>query len=263
MITDNDIKLEINHFPDGTLLLKPEFYNAKTHDITWYYEGDAELMALIALARYLRDHGAQQVRLYLPYVPNARQDRTKKINDVFTLKYFAEVINSLNFDLVEVFDPHSNVAVALLDRVEVINPTIQVETAVHKINDDKLVFFYPDEGAMKRYSEMLDYPYVFGVNNRDLVTNQIRECGIFGRTELIAGRNILIVDDICSLGEKFCDAARKLKDLGAQDIYLYISHCEHTIFQGGVLTSGLIKKVFTTNSIYHTQHDMIEVIDLL
>ena len=42
----------------------------------------------------------------MPYIPNARQDRVKGPEDVFTLKYFANVINALGFRTVTVLDPH-------------------------------------------------------------------------------------------------------------------------------------------------------------
>ena len=79
--------------------------------------------------------------------------------------------------------------------------------------------------------------------------------------EDIKGKNILIVDDICSRGGTFYHSAKKLKELGANKIYLYISHCENTILEGDLLTSGLIEKVFTTNSIFTKKHEKIEVLN--
>ena len=54
--------------------------------------------------------------------------------------------------------------------------------------------------------------------------------------------------------------ARALKEAGANDIYLYVSHCENTIADGLVLTDGLIRHVFTTNSIYRGEHENITVL---
>ncbi len=80
-------------------------------------------------------------------------------------------------------------------------------------------------------------------------------------TDCIRDRKILIVDDISSKGGTFYFSAKKLKELGAGEIYLYISHCENTILEGDVLTSGLIKRVFTTNSIFTKKDERIEVFD--
>lgn len=64
-------------------------------------------------------------------------------------------------------------------------------------------------------------------------------------------------------GGRFLHSARKLKELGANKIYLYITHCENTILEGELLTSGLIEKVYTTDSIFTKEHEKIEVIKLL
>lgn len=44
-------------------------------------------------------------------------DRVKNKDEVFTLKYFCEFINSLEFDEVTVVDPHSSVSRALLNNL--------------------------------------------------------------------------------------------------------------------------------------------------
>ena len=80
-------------------------------------------------------------------------------------------------------------------------------------------------------------------------------------TDCVKDRKILIMDDISSRGGTFYFSARKLKELGAKEIYLYISHCENTILEGEVLTCGLIEKVFTTNSIFTKKHERVEVFD--
>ncbi len=67
------------------------------------------MAAILFLTKHLKNLG-YNVSLDMPYIPNARQDRVKGENDVFTLKYFAEFINSLDFDRVFVLDPRSNVS---------------------------------------------------------------------------------------------------------------------------------------------------------
>ena len=71
---------------------------------------------------------------------------------------------------------------------------------------------------------------------------------------------VLIVDDICSKGGTFYYSAKALKELGAEKVYLYISHCEHSIFEGELLKSDLVEKVFTTNSIFTREHEKVEVL---
>ena len=73
---------------------------------------------------------------------------------------------------------------------------------------------------------------------------------------------MLIVDDISSRGGTFYHSAKKLKELGAAKVFLYVTHCENTILEGEVLTSGLIEKVYTTDSLFTQTHEKIEVIEL-
>ena len=269
MIRINENDVSVNKFPDGTLLLKElisedcgQEERKRKATITWLFENNEELVTLIYLAGHLRAHGVAELSLDMPYIPNARQDRVKAAEDVFTLKYFAEVINWLNFDSVTVLDPHSSVSEALIDKILVRTPEPFIQKVINKIGGEKeLTMFYPDEGACKRYSGMFRLPYAFGIKNRDWETGDIRGLDVSGMTDCIRDRKILIVDDISSKGGTFYFSAKKLKELGAGEIYLYISHCENTILEGDVLTSGLIKRVFTTNSIFTKKDERIEVFD--
>ena len=196
----------------------------------------------------------------MPYVPHARMDRVKNDEDVFTLKYFCEVINYLNFTTVWVRDAHSNVSLALLNNVK--EEPISGAIVEAFLQSSAEVLFFPDEGSMKRYSGGFDIPYAFGIKKRDWKTGEILGLDVSGNVEAITGKDILIVDDICSRGGTFYHSAKKLKELGADKIYLYITHCENTILEGELLTSGLIEKVYTTNSIFTKEHEMIEVFEL-
>ncbi len=264
MIAINGKQIISGKFPDGTLLIKedvPKIYDeSRRADILWKFENDEEIVTLMYLTRHLQSNGVTDVHLNMPYIPNARQDRVKTSEDVFTLKYFAELINSLNFKSVTVLDPHSYVSEALIDNIIIKTPKEYIEQVMDEINDDNLMLFYPDEGAMKRYSGMMDKPYAFGIKKRDWKTGKIQGLDVSGATELIEGNTVLIVDDICSKGGTFFFSAKKLKELGAGDIYLYISHCENTILSGEILDSGLIKKVFTTDSIFTEKDERTEVI---
>lgn len=266
MIKLNDTEIIMNHFPDGTFLLKKEIDNNEKATITWLFESNEELVALYFLTKHLNSKGITNISLRMPYIPNARQDRVKKNEDVFTLKYFAEMINSLGFTRVTVLDPHSYVSEALIDRINVETPEKYVDKVLanlKKCGKDNIILFFPDEGAMKRYSAMFNLPYVFGIKKRDWVTGEIKGLTVSGQTENIKNSTILIIDDICSRGGTFYHSAVELDKLGAEDIYLYVSHCENTILEGEIINSDLIKKVYTTNSIYNASNNIekVEVFD--
>lgn len=265
MIRVNGVIIAQNNFPDGTLLLKTEdidrgSYHSPTK-IEWFYDDDGELFTIICLAKK-----ARRKILHLPYIPHARQDRVRCPEDTFTLKYFTEVINSLGFEKVYVLDPHSNVSTALLDMVVVESPKRYINMAIQDIginnNFEDLVLFFPDEGSAKRYADMFKLPYAFGIKKRDWKTGQIQGLNVIDNGIDLKDKTVLIVDDICSKGGTFYHSAKKLKELGVDKIYLYITHCENTILDGEVLTSGLVEKVFTTNSIFTKKHKKIEVFEL-
>lgn len=265
MIKINKQPVTIDSFPDGTMLTKTGIPKEDVITIEWFYENDRETVALIYLANHMKAHGKENIHLYMPYIPNARQDRVKSDEDVFTLKYFAGIINSLGFKTVTVLDPHSSVSEALINNIIILKPEKYIENTISKITElegEAPSMFYPDEGAGKRYSGMIPLPYAFGIKKRDWKTGQIQGLDVAGDVDNINGKNILIVDDICSKGGTFYFSAKKLKELGAKNIYLYITHCENTIFEGELLKSDLIKKVYTTNSILTQQHKNIEVTQL-
>ena len=254
MIKVGNVEIKQGQFPDGTLLMKfdpngDEFDPRGNMLVEWYYENDAELFSLICVKRHLdRVYSYSDVVLYMPYIPHARMDRVKSDADVFTLKYFCEVINSLDFKAVYVRDAHSNVSLALLNNVV----DEGVENYIHKatIASKADALFFPDEGAMKRYSDKSEKPYAFGMKKRDWETGKILGLDIIN-AENIKDKNVLIVDDICSRGGTFYHAAKALKAAGAKSVSLYVTHCEKTIVLGELAsTDGLVDHVYTTKSIF-------------
>ena len=278
MIKINNRVVDINYFPDGTLMLKENpidlttvassfFSKGMKAKITWNYRNNEELVVLIFITKHLRRIGFTDIELVMPYIPNARQDRVKSDTDVFTLKYFAEIINYLNFDKVTVLDPHSSVSEALINNLKIVTPYEYIKKALNSINEkcvvseeNPLIVFFPDEGAMKRYSDLFSLPYAFGIKKRDWNTGKILGLDVSGATDKIKGSRVLIVDDICSRGGTFYHSAKKLKELGAKEIYLYVTHCESTILDSDLIYSTLVEKIYTTDSIFTKEHEKIEVI---
>ena len=245
-----------NMFPDHSLLLKldPEqmFDNRGAIKVEWLYEGDSELFTLICVKRHIDRHfSTKAIVLEMPYIPHARMDRVKADEDVFTLKYFCEIINSLNFKTVWVRDAHSNVSLALLDNVAEEPIYNYVHKAIIASNAEAL--YFPDEGAMKRYKSIADekkMPYAFGIKDRDWATGKLKGTIVMNK-EAIVDKNVLIIDDICSRGGTFFYAAKALKAAGAKSVSLYVTHLEETVTLGELAASdGLVDHIYTTESIF-------------
>ena len=134
-----------------------------------------------------------------------------------------------------------------------------IQKALDKLDDKNVLLCYPDEGAAKRYSSQAGREYVFCIKHRDWRTGKIERLELTS-PEKVTDRNVLIVDDICSRGGTFTFTAKALKEAGANEVYLYVTHCENTIHSGTVLTDGLIRHVFTTDSIYRGHSEKISLI---
>lgn len=257
-------------FPDGTFAFPVprecvdyRGRGGEYAEITWKYESEEEMVVLYYLVQHVRRQlGVKRISLFLPYCPNARMDRVHHEYEVFTLKYFAEFINSLGFEAVSVLDPHSSVTTALIDNCKALSPEVYVRWAIQDMNDPELLLFYPDEGAMKRYADMVKAPYGFGIKQRCWETGKITGLDVVCEAG-IEGRNVLIVDDICCRGGTFFHSAKELKRLGAKSVSAFCTHCENAIFDGDLLTTDFVDHIYTTNSIFRWEHEKITAFPLL
>lgn len=267
MIKLNDKVVKQGRFPDGTLALNME--SSLMDDvmfeqvITWLYDGDDEMFTIMSLVDMLKRNGYDRYILYMPYLPNARMDRIKSNNENFALKVFTNWLNSLGFAKVYVENVHSNVSNALVDNIfdRLPEDDINFITSIYDFD----VVFFPDEGACKRYKDMkviknLGLPIAFGIKNRDWKTGEILGLDVVGAD--VKDKKVLIVDDICSKGFTFYYAGQKLRDLGASDVRLFITHCEDNIQNGRLLDEDVdvISKVYTTDSICHIENEKIDFI---
>lgn len=269
MIKLNGNVIEQGRFPDGTLALKEidfsllsdNLVNCFVNWIDWLYDGDDEMFTIMSLVDVVRRNSRGRIYLRMPYLPNARMDRIKTDTENFALKVFANWINSLCFDRVIVDNVHSNVSNALVNNIADILPDSDINDVTKDYNFD--VIFFPDEGACKRYKDMkvikeLGRPIAFGIKNRDWRTGDILVLDVMGAD--VKGKKVLIIDDICSKGFTFYYSGQKLRDLGASDVRLYVTHCEDNIQNGEVLKTDVISKVYTTDSICHIENEKINFI---
>lgn len=275
MIIVNKKVVKIEHFPDGTQKLNIEKVNPNYNKIVWKYESEEELSTLIFATRHIRENSTpSQVVLYMPYLPNARMDRTKNFEEVFTLKYFVDVINWLNFDYVEILDVHSNVGIALLDRAFNASPKAYVEKAINQImreqgDGEHIVLYFPDEGAAKRYSDMFPkLKYCYGEKKRDWETGKILGLDIRTNGVDLKDKTVLMIDDIIAYGGSLYYSAKALKEVGAGKIYAYATHTENSILdrEKGTLIKSLedntVERLFTTDSLFNETHNKITVMEV-
>lgn len=270
MIRINGIAVSVGKFPDGTQNIQfgkdilSSISLIGTERIEWFYDSEDELFVLISSVDFIRRNFGpdKKISLYMPYVPNSRMDRVKEPSDNFSLKVFSGIINSLGFSFVYVNSVHSNVSEALIDRIVSCMDEDVIRDAIHCYKPD--VIFFPDEGSCKRYSGLhviseSGIPVSFGIKKREWSTGKITGLDVVSDTDL-NGKRVLIVDDICSYGGTFRFSAIKLREMGASDVGLYVTHCEDSIRNGELLKTDLISVVYTTDSILHIEDEKIRVI---
>jgi len=253
MIKLNGKRITVKQFPNGeSLFEKSEIHNhIKFHSvIEWYYESNAEMFELMIIKSEIDDSFNSNVDLVIKYMPYSRMDRDNE-NYVFTLKHMAKFINSLGFNGITVIEAHSDVTLALLNKVSgetyTVQHVVQIMNSLNLTNED-VVLFFPDAGAQKRYGSMFSIENLVGFKQRDFKTGEIKDLQIMGKAD--TSKTVIIVDDLCSKGGTFMQSSKKLTDMGFSDIYLYTTHCENTIYQGDIFKTDYIKHVYTTDSIF-------------
>lgn len=265
MIVVNNKVVEPNKFPDGTFNLKGDFPVNKSNEIAWKYEREEELVMLIYITNYIKDRGGKYNWLRMFYCPNARMDRVKDFEDVFTLKYFANIINSLGFDEVEMLDPHSPVSMALInnatevDLKHIIDIVIKsIMEKVPNISSEEIIIYLPDNGALHKYEDMFigEHKICYGTKHRDWKTGEIKGLEVVTNGIDLKDKTVLMLDDICSFGGTLYYSTLKLKELGAKHIYAYTSHTENSILDKDkgkfikLLEDGTVDHFYTTDSTF-------------
>lgn len=226
--------------------------------IDFRYEGDASLFELaftVDAIRRMQGHGTT-LDLFIPYFPGARQDRVCNPGEALSVKVYADFINHLRFDTVTIFDPHSEVTPALIDNCVVVNnhelvkKSLDIITMGQNTRFSDIILVSPDAGSNKKIYDVAKYlggkhPVIRADKLRDVSTGKIIETVVYA--DDLTGKICVIVDDICSKGGTFKALAKKLKELGADTVYLVVSHFEATANLHEMLESG-IDKIFTTDS---------------
>lgn len=256
MIKVNGYIIKTENSPQGEIEINnfDTFFNAnKSSDVSieWFWSGEnSEMVELYFIVKHLKaiKRSSTMYVLYLPYIPYGMQDKVHNHQaEVFTLKYFAEFINSLGFDRVEVLAPHSEVVVALIKNCTVDSTFVSktIDALVETVGYDAI--FMPDFDAQKRYNAPTICPVFTGYQEKDYQTGAITSYKILGYKKDY--KKVLIVDDVCFYGDTFLQAAKALKKKGVESIEIYVTHCGRSVYKGDMLYSGLIDNIYTTNSI--------------
>jgi ribose-phosphate pyrophosphokinase len=227
-----------------------------THRLNSFHDVGSLCMAVDALRRmdvYLQN-------LIIPYFPAARQDRVMVKGEPLSIKVYADIINSLNFRKVIVFDAHSEVTAALLNHAEIVTNHKFIEQVIQQIGTEVLLIS-PDGGALKKIYKVSSYlggvEVVECSKSRDVKTGNLKGFKVYA--ENLYGKNCLIVDDICDGGGTFIGLAEQLKAKNAGKLFLAVSH---GIFSKGFEDLKCFDRIFTTDSIREFESEFLTQIKL-
>jgi ribose-phosphate pyrophosphokinase len=217
-----------------------------------------DVMRLLLTTDALRRLYTNDIALYMPYLPYARQDRACVEGDAFSLAVFAKLINAQEYLSVGVVDPHSDVAKELFVNFTSYPQSEAVSNVFDEIDEHIDFIVAPDAGAVRKSIEWWrkwnDIPSDYGPTMWLQASKKRNEKGEIVATELedfaegsLNGAACLIVDDICDGGRTFIELAKVLKWAGAGNIYLFVTH---GIFSAGLqpLYDAGITKIFTTDT---------------
>lgn len=177
-----------------------------------------------------------------------RSDRRFDFFQSFDLQVVTDFINSMNYDIVQVFHPHSDVVTGMIKNSIALPPTQYIKKALEDFEECGTIVS-PDAGA---YKNVKVWAEELGVDV--VAANKIR---VDGEPKIefsanVEGKNLLIVDDLADGGRTFVALAKELKEKGASEVRLYVSH--GMFHYGFDELKDHISRVYCTNS-YRTIED--------
>jgi len=206
-------------------------------------------MLVDAIRRYYGYTPAPNIGLRIPYVPYSRQDRVMVPGESLSIKVFADLINSLKFDEVVIWDPHSDVTPALINNCKVI-PQEDLLMATFagrtQTNLSEYVLISPDAGARKKILKVAERAgikqIIYADKVRDVSTGKIRGTTIdYGQFKFEQDTKFLVVDDLIEYGTTFTEIAKALSRSMIGLRYTIDLHITHGFFPGGL---DLLKTYF-------------------
>ncbi len=216
---------------------------------------------------------AKRINVIMPMLYEGRQHRRTSRESLDCACSLQELVslgvsNILTFDA---HDPRMQNAIPN-NSFDNVMPTYQMIKALVnqfpniKVDPDHLMIISPDEGAMARG---IYFSSVLGVDLGMFYKRRDYSKVVNGRNPIVAheylgadvaGKDLIIVDDMISSGDSVLDLAEKLKALKCRNIYVCTTFglfCEGLAHFDQAYKDGLITKVFTTNGVYATT-DLLE-----
>ncbi|MBP5655542.1 MAG: ribose-phosphate diphosphokinase [Clostridiales bacterium] len=213
---------------------------------------------------------AKRVNVIMPFVYEGRREKLDSHRESYDCAEMLKNLYNLGVSKLIMFDPHDERianAVPLMDiempqcRFKIISTLLDRFGSV-KLDGKSTVVVSPDEmGATRaiRYTSVLNLPLGIFYRDRDYSVkiageHPIKEFMFLG--DDVTSKDVLLIDDMINSGSTMARTSRKLKELGARDIYCL---APFGLFTNGLkvfddlYAEGTVKAVLCTNLIYRTE----------
>ena len=224
--SDGEIYIEINENIRGNSIFVIQSVSSPAND---------NLMELLLCIDALKRSSAKNITAVIPYFGYARQDRKVVPRTSISAKLVSNLITKAGADRVVTVDLHAGQIQGFFD-IPVDNLFATPIFARHikkKIKSKNIICVAPDVGGTERaraLGKILNLGLAI-VDKRRPKPGQSQVMNIVGD---VKGKTCVIVDDIIDSGGTIVNAAKALKDRGAKEVYVYITH--------GVLSGEAVKK---------------------
>jgi ribose-phosphate pyrophosphokinase len=232
-------KILFEPFPDGEIYLQIQ-ENVRGRDVfvvqSIARDPNYNLMELLIMIDALKRASAKSIVAVIPYFGYSRQDRKDKPRVPISAKLVADLLATAGATRVLTMDLHAGQIQGFFDiPVDNLYARPLLADSVAKLYLKDLVIMAPDLGAIKiarAYSNQLHAEFAV-MDKRRVSTEEVSITSIIGSD--VKGRDVLLVDDLCSTAGTLCTAAETCHAAGARRIYAAFTH--------GLLVSEAVKKL--------------------
>ena len=224
------------------------------------------LMELLICIDALRRSSAKNITAVIPYFGYARQDRKVVPRTAISAKLVSNLITNSGANRILSVDLHAGQIQGFFDiPVDNLFTTPIFARHIKKSKLNNIICVAPDVGGVERTRALSRR-----INSNIAIIDKRRPAP--GKSEVmnlvgnVKGKNCIIVDDIIDSGGTIVNAAKALKDKGAKDVYVYITHAVLSGSAVGKIEKSHIKKLITTDTIDNSKkianNKKIEIISL-
>lgn len=193
---------------------------------TGCYPVDQNLMELLLMIQAAKLASAKRITAVIPWFPYARQDRKAKPREPISARLVADMLQLAGADRVLTMDLHAGQIQGFFT-IPVDHMTSLPLFARHfrdlGLTGDGVVSVAPDAGRAKhavRFAEMIDADFAIMHKTRP-AHDVVAVTEVTGR---VNGKIAIIGDDITTTGGTLIAGAKALKEHGATDVYVFVTH---------------------------------------